>query len=157
MGGGNGNDLIHGGDGADTLTMSGGTLSGNAIVDGDYMFNKSLSNGVTFGHQPFVGIPDNFTTATPTGLYAAYDFGSAHDSRALDQYGVTDGFTTGSPAWTASAPVSATTAPITAKVRVIQREDSGAHADVGGLLARGGARRDGGALRTTARRRPSSR
>ena len=75
-------------------------LSGNAIVDGDYMFNKSLSNGVTFGHLPFVGVPDNFTTATPTGLYAAYDFDTAHDSRALDQYGVTDGFTIGSPAWT---------------------------------------------------------
>ena len=82
------------------LHQSGGTLSGNAIVDGDYMFNKSLTGGITFGHLPFVGIPDNFTTATPTGLYAAYDFGSAHDSRALDQYGVTDGFTIGSPAWT---------------------------------------------------------
>ncbi len=82
------------------LHQSGGTLSNNAIVDGDYMFNKSLTGGITFGHLPFVGIPDNFTTATPTGLYAAYDFKSAHDSRALDQYGVTDGFTTGSPAWT---------------------------------------------------------
>ena len=82
------------------LHQSGGVLSGNAIVDGDYMFNKSLSGGVTFGHLPFVGVPDNFTTATPTGLYAAYDFRSAHDSRALDQYGVTDGFTIGSPAWT---------------------------------------------------------
>jgi autotransporter-associated beta strand protein len=82
------------------LHQSGGMLSGNAIVDGDYMFNKSLTGGVTFGHLPFVGIPDNFTAATPAGLYAAYDFKSAHDSRALDQYGVTDGFTTGSPVWT---------------------------------------------------------
>ncbi|MCE9608818.1 MAG: DUF6055 domain-containing protein [Chthoniobacter sp.] len=82
--------------------QSGGTLSGNAIVDGDYMFNKSLSGGITFGHLPYVGIPDNFTTATPTGLYAAYDFGTAHDSRALDQYGVTDAFTIGSPAWTST-------------------------------------------------------
>ncbi|MCU0750452.1 MAG: DUF6055 domain-containing protein, partial [Akkermansiaceae bacterium] len=82
------------------LHQTGGTLSGNAIVDGDYMFNKSLTGGITFGHLPFVGIPDNFTTATPAGLYAAYDFKSAHDSRALDQYGVTDGFTHGSPAWT---------------------------------------------------------
>ncbi len=82
------------------IHQSGGTLSGNAIVDGDYMFNKSLSNGITFGHQPFVGIPDDFTTATPAGLYAAYDFGIPHDSRALDQYGITDAFAIGSPLWT---------------------------------------------------------
>lgn len=77
----------------------GGTLSGNAIIDGDYMFNKSLSGGVTFGHLPYVGVPDNFTTTTPAGLYAAYDFRSAHDSRALDQYGVIDAYTIGSPTW----------------------------------------------------------
>jgi autotransporter-associated beta strand protein len=78
----------------------GGTLSGNAIVEGDYMGNKSISGGITFGHLPFVGIPDNFTTATPAGHYASYDFGSAHDSRALDRFGVTDAFPIGSPAWT---------------------------------------------------------
>lgn len=81
---------------------SGGTLSGNAVVDGDYSFNKSLSNGVTFGHLPYVGIPDNFTRATPAGLYAAYDFATAHDSRVLDQNGVTDGYVIGSPTWTAA-------------------------------------------------------
>ena len=36
------------------LHQSGGTLSGNAIVDGDYMFNKSLAGGITFGHLPYV-------------------------------------------------------------------------------------------------------
>jgi uncharacterized repeat protein (TIGR02543 family) len=82
--------------------QAGGTLSGNAIVDGDYMFNKSISGGITFGHLPFVGIPDNFTTATPTGHYASYDFSSAHDSRALDRFGVTDAFPIGSPPWTAT-------------------------------------------------------
>ena len=82
--------------------QSGGTLSGNAIVDGDYMGNKSLTGGITFGHLPFVGIPDNFTTATPAGHYVSYDFGSAHDSRVLDQYGVTDAFPIGSPAWTST-------------------------------------------------------
>jgi autotransporter-associated beta strand protein len=82
------------------LHQVGGTLSGNAIVDGDYMGNKSLSGGVTFGHLPFVGIPDNFTTTTPTGLYAAYDFRQAHDSRVLDQYGVVDAFPQGTPRWT---------------------------------------------------------
>ena len=75
-------------------------LSNNAIVDGDYMGKKSLTSGITFGHLPFVGVPDNFTTATPTGLYAAYNFDTSHDSRALDQYGITDAFTIGSPAWT---------------------------------------------------------
>ncbi|TAE74977.1 MAG: hypothetical protein EAZ65_02680 [Verrucomicrobia bacterium] len=82
--------------------QNGGTLSGNAIVDGDYMGNKSHSGGITFGHLPFVGIPDNFTTATPTGHYVSYDFGSAHDSRALDRYGVTDAFPIASPAWTST-------------------------------------------------------
>lgn len=82
------------------LHQVGGTLSGNAIVDGDYMGNKSLSGGVTFGHLPFVGIPDSFTTMTPPGLYAAYDFRNAHDSRVLDQYGVIDAFPQGSPRWT---------------------------------------------------------
>lgn len=80
----------------------GGTLSGNAIVDGDYMGNKSITGGITFGHLPFVGIPDNFTTATPAGHYVSYDFGSAHDSRVLDRYGVTDSFPIGSPAWTST-------------------------------------------------------
>ena len=82
--------------------QNGGTLSGNAIVDGDYMGNKSISGGITFGHLPFVGIPDNFTTPTPAGHYVSYDFGSAHDSRALDRFGVTDAFTIGTPAWTST-------------------------------------------------------
>ncbi len=82
--------------------QNGGTLSGNAIVDGDYMGNKSLTGGITFGHLPFVGIPDNFTTATPAGHYVSYDFSNAHDSRVLDRYGVTDSFPIGSPAWTST-------------------------------------------------------
>lgn len=82
--------------------QAGGTLSGNAIVDGDYMGNKSISGGITFGHLPFVGIPDNFTTPTPAGHYVSYDFSSAHDSRVLDRYGVTDSFPIGSPAWTST-------------------------------------------------------
>jgi autotransporter-associated beta strand protein len=80
----------------------GGTLSGNAIVDGDYMGSKSISNGVTFGHMPFVGIPDRFTTPTPTGHYVSYDFSEAHESRVLDRHGVTDSFPIGSPTWTAT-------------------------------------------------------
>ena len=84
------------------LHQVGGVLSGNAIVDGDYMGNNTLTGGITFGHLPFVGVPASFTTATPAGLYAAYDFRNAHDSRALDQHGVTDAFTIGSPTWTAS-------------------------------------------------------
>ena len=67
-----------------SANCNGGTLSGNAIVDGDYSFDKSLSNGVTIGHLPYVGIPDSFTKPTPAGLYAAYDFAAAHDSRILD-------------------------------------------------------------------------
>jgi len=85
-----------------SANASGGVLNGNAIVDGDYSFDKSLSNGVTFGHLPWVGIPDSFTKATPVWLYAAYDFASAHDSRLLDQYGVTDAYTVGSPKWIAA-------------------------------------------------------
>lgn len=80
--------------------QAGGTLSGNAIVDGDYMGNKSISGGITFGHMPFVGIPDNFTTTTPAAHYVSYDFQSAHDSRVLDRFGVTDSFAIGLPTWT---------------------------------------------------------
>jgi hypothetical protein len=82
--------------------QGGGTLSGNAIVDGDYMGNKSISGGITFGHLPFVGIPDNFTTVTPAGHYASYHFSAAHDSRALDQFGISDAFPIGSPTWTST-------------------------------------------------------
>ncbi|MFY7818897.1 MAG: DUF6055 domain-containing protein [Akkermansiaceae bacterium] len=82
--------------------QAGGTLSGNAIVDGDYMGNKSISGGITFGHMPFVGIPDNFTTSTPVAHYVSYDFQSAHDSRVLDRFGVTDSFPIGSPTWTST-------------------------------------------------------
>ena len=105
---GNGRVLEHatvGGNVTNTATAkgsaisSGGTLSGNAVVDGDYSLDKSLSNGVTIGHLPYVGIPDSFTKATPAGLYAAYDFATAHDSRIHDRYGVTEGYAIGSPAW----------------------------------------------------------
>jgi hypothetical protein len=84
---------------AATLT---GTLSGNAIIDGDYgdfFSGRDVANGVAFGHMPYQGVLDSYIKALPTGLYAAYDFATAHDSRILDKYGVTDGFTVGSPAW----------------------------------------------------------
>ncbi len=80
----------------------GGVLNGNAIVDGDYSSDNSLSNGVTCGHLPYVGVPASFTKATPSGLYAAYNFASAHDSRLLDQFGVTDAYAVGAPAWTSA-------------------------------------------------------
>ena len=80
----------------------GGTLSGNAIVDGDYTFGRDIANGVAFGHLPYVGVPDSFIRATPAWLYAAYDFATAHDSRVLDANGVTDGYTIGSPTWIAA-------------------------------------------------------
>ena len=79
-----------------------GTLSGNAIVDGDYYLGRNIANGIAFGHQPYVGVPDSYITPTPAWLYAAYDFATAHDSRALDKYGVTDGYLIGSPTWVAA-------------------------------------------------------
>ena len=82
-----------------------GTLSGNTIIDGDfgdYAYGRNISNGIAFGHMPYVGVPDSWIRALPDGLYAAYDFATAHDSRILDQYGVTDGFTAGSPGWVAA-------------------------------------------------------
>lgn len=82
-----------------------GTLSGNAIIDGDYgdfFYGRNVSNGIGFGHKPYEGVPDNWIRPLPSGLFASYDFASAHDSRILDQYGVTDGFTAGSPVWVAA-------------------------------------------------------
>jgi len=79
-----------------------GWIHGNAIVDGNYWCWREIYNGFVTGHQPYVGVPDTFITALPAGLYAAYNFASAHDSRVIDQYGVTDGFTQGSPTWVAS-------------------------------------------------------
>ncbi len=97
-----------GGTAQDLATVKGsaatlsGTLSGNAIIDGDYgdfFSGRNVANAIAFGHLPYVGVPDSYIKPLPAGLYAAYDFATAHDSRILDQYGVTDGFTTGSPAW----------------------------------------------------------
>lgn len=82
-----------------------GTISGTAMIDGDYgdfFYGRDVTNGVAFGHLPYVGVPDNFIHPLPGGIYAAYDFATAHDSRILDQYGVTDGFLQGSPTWYAS-------------------------------------------------------
>jgi Family of unknown function (DUF6055)/Concanavalin A-like lectin/glucanases superfamily len=102
---------VKGGTVTDIATVKGsagtlqGTLSGNAIIDGDYgdyFSGRDVANGIAFGHQPYVGVPDSWIKALPTGLYAAYDFATAHDSRILDQYGVTDGFTAGSPTWVAA-------------------------------------------------------
>jgi hypothetical protein len=102
---------IKGGTVTDTATAKGsagslsGTLSGNAIIDGnygDFFSGRDVANGIGFGHEPYVGVPDNWIRPLPTGLYASYDFAAAHDSRILDQYGVTDGFTRGSPTWVAA-------------------------------------------------------
>jgi hypothetical protein len=99
---------IKGGTVTDTAVAKGtaaslsGTLFGNAIIEGDYgdfFSGRSITNGIAFGHQPYVGVPDSFIRPLPTGLYAAYDFAAAHSSRILDQYGVTDGFMQGNPTW----------------------------------------------------------
>ncbi len=79
-----------------------GVLSGNAVIEGDYgdfFSGRDVANSVAFGHVPYVGVPDSHLRALPAGLYAAYDFAAAHDSRVFDQYGATDAFTLGSPAW----------------------------------------------------------
>lgn len=85
-----------------TAASNTGVLSGNAIIDGDYgdfFSGRDIANSVAFGHVPYVGVPDSHLRALPAGLYAAYDFAAAHDSRVFDQYGATDAFTLGSPAW----------------------------------------------------------
>lgn len=97
-----------GGTATDTATVKGtagtltGALTGNAIIDGDYgdfFSGRDIASSIAFGHQPYVGVPDSWLKPLPVGLYVSYDFATAHDSRILDQYGVTDGFTAGSPAW----------------------------------------------------------
>lgn len=99
-----------GGTATDTVTIKGnaasllGNLTGNTIIDGDYgdfFSGRDIANSIVFGHLPYAGAPDSYLKTLPTGLYASYDFPSAHDSRIRDQYGVTDGFMVGSPAWIA--------------------------------------------------------
>ena len=88
-----------------TAASLSGTLAGNAIIDGDFgdfFYGRNITNSIAFGHQPYAGAPDNFLRALPTGFYAGYDFATAHDSRILDQPGVTDGFTVGNPTWYAT-------------------------------------------------------
>lgn len=88
-----------------TAASLNGTLSGNAIVDGDFgdfFYGRDIADGIAFGHEPYVGTPDDAIRPLPAGLYASYDFSRSHDSRILDQFGVTDGFTAGSPEWVES-------------------------------------------------------
>ncbi len=88
-----------------TAASLSGTLAGNAMIDGDFgdfFYGRDITNSIAFGHQPYVGAPDNFLRALPSGFYAGYDFATAHDSRIFDQYGVTDGFTVGNPTWYAN-------------------------------------------------------
>ncbi len=85
-----------------------GTLSGNAVIDGDYgdfFTGRDVANSIAFGFLPYNGIPDSYLRTLPAGLYASYTFDGPHDSRILDQYGVTDGFTINSPAWVAADAV----------------------------------------------------
>ena len=77
----------------------GGTLSGNAIADGDYGFGRDIHNASIFGHLPWVGIPDSWLVPLPTGLYASYEFSSASDGLALDTYAATNGTYRGAPGW----------------------------------------------------------
>ena len=87
-----------------TAASLSGTLSGNAIIDGDYgdfFYGRDVANAAAYGHLPYSGVPDSYLDPLPTAVYAGYDFASAHDSRILDQFGVVDGFTAGSPAWIA--------------------------------------------------------
>lgn len=80
----------------------GGSLSGNAITEGEYGFARDIRNASVAGHLPWVGIPDHWLVAMPTGLFASYEFATADSSFARDQYAATDGILRGSPTWFAS-------------------------------------------------------
>jgi len=80
----------------------GGTLSGNAIADGDYGFGRNIHNASIFGHLPWVGIPDSWLVPLPTGLFASYDFSALSDAVALDTYAATNGVLRGAPSWLVS-------------------------------------------------------
>lgn len=85
-----------------TAASNSGTISGNGMIDGDFgdfFYGRNVANAIAFGHQPYEGVPDSWLIPLPAGLYARYNFDNAHDSRVLDQYGVTDGFTVGAPTW----------------------------------------------------------
>jgi autotransporter-associated beta strand protein len=80
----------------------GGNITGNAIVDGDYGFNRNVNNAEVSGHWPWVGVPDSFLNPLPTLLFAAYDLNTNDALLTLDTYSPGEALLRGSPGWVAS-------------------------------------------------------
>ena len=80
----------------------GGAITGNAIVDGDYGFNRNVHNAEVSGHWPWVGVPDSFLNPLPTLLFAAYEFNTHDAVLALDTYSPGEALLRGVPGWVAS-------------------------------------------------------
>ena len=70
-------------------------VGGDAVMDGDSFTSNSATNGFHFGYD-WAGF---INTSAPAGLFASYQFPTAHPYAAKDQYGATDGLLVGSPTW----------------------------------------------------------
>eukprot|EP00727_Mastigamoeba_balamuthi_P011520 m51a1_g6991 hypothetical protein (3074) ;mRNA; r:159123-171178 len=82
------------------LWHTSGTVSGEAILDGDFMSGNGVSNGVQYGWM--WGGLDDATMAkrtAPAGYMLEWTFASKMDSTALDTLGFYNGYLRGSPAW----------------------------------------------------------
>ena len=85
----------------DEGTLIGGLIGGDAVLDGDGQYGRTITNGFQFGFQPWNHGPMEWIESrhAPERLYAAYEFSRMHESLAKDLYGATDGYLAGNPAW----------------------------------------------------------
>jgi carbonic anhydrase/acetyltransferase-like protein (isoleucine patch superfamily) len=82
--------------------LQGGTdLSGDAVIDGDYMAGRIHTTGFAFGHLPYTGVPDTWIRPAPDRITASYSFDAPRDTVTLDDYGALEAFVRGAPGWIA--------------------------------------------------------
>lgn len=76
-------------------------VTGDAVLDGDYMNGRTVSNGFQFGFVPWNGSLQKWldTRKAPARLFAAYNFDTDLSPFAKDRYGVTEGLLVGEPKW----------------------------------------------------------
>lgn len=76
------------------------SVSGEGIVDGDYIDSTNVSKGVAFGWLRGQDYADGLS-CTPS-LYTGYEFSSQSNVFARDKFGVTNGILRGEPKWSSS-------------------------------------------------------
>ncbi|KNY25606.1 DUF6055 domain-containing protein [Pseudobacteroides cellulosolvens] len=77
------------------------SITGEGMVDGDYIDSTNITKGVAFGWTR----GQDYASSRPytPSLYAGYEFGTSSSVFARDKYGVTHGIIRGNPLWSASS------------------------------------------------------